>query len=73
MADPSWFEEHTGTPQDWGDTATRSWSIGWAEPYYVHFPDPALAILIERYRPCFYPYLGGSPTDDFGSPRLPLA
>lgn len=71
MTDPSWFVDHTGTPQDWGEASSRSWSIGWAEPYYDRFPDPALAALIERYRPAFYAFLGGSPTDDFGSPRLP--
>jgi poly(beta-D-mannuronate) lyase len=72
LADPSWFAAQTGVEQDWGEGTSRAWAAAWAEPYYVRFPDPRLATLLEHSRPIFSPWLGGSPTHDFGSLQLPM-
>lgn len=71
LADPAWFAARTGVPQDMGEGSTLAWTLTWAEPWYARFPDPALARLFVPFRPIFAPWLGGSPTHDFGSPHLP--
>lgn len=70
LADPAWFAERTGEAQDWGEGRNRTWTLAWAEPYHARFPNPELARLLGAQRPVFYPYFGGSPTHDFGAPRL---
>ncbi len=72
LDDPAWFAARAGAEQEYNGKPDK-FSYVWAEPYYARFPDPALGRKIEAGRPWFYAWLGGSTTDDFGSPNLPFS
>jgi poly(beta-D-mannuronate) lyase len=71
LDDPAWFSARAGAEQEYNGKPDK-FTYVWAEPYYARFPDPELGRKIAAGRPWFYAWLGGSTTDDFGSPNLPF-